>query len=368
MFLVYAISHNIPIIQTELENVLLVNPEEDNLLYIGYTGRHFEDRMKEHRSKIQDLNYNKSQKFYRRIRNCWDFWDKTILINNIENEEDAKLTEINLIALYNSYHKGLNSTAGGDGSSMGSDNHNARAIRVYNNLTREETTYDCIEECAKYTGLNAKNISCVLSDKRNNTQSCSSSGIWYQFKYIEDTSSFIIDMKTPEQKISGSNHYYSRSILAFNNSTNTEYGPFGSVAECAKFLNISRDTIYKVVSKYNSANQAKSRDGIWFQFKYIEDKNPFILNMPPPRVGGKNHFSKRVCVFGILYESAGIASDILREVANTTNKGNFIVYWIYNKQHVHNVFYVSREFYTKYKYHDQNITKEMYESFLESHN
>ncbi|AGE54817.1 GIY-YIG catalytic domain-containing endonuclease [Paramecium bursaria Chlorella virus MA1D] len=331
---VYAISKDISIIDLMEGSMLFADSDEWNYLYIGVTND-FDRRMDEHYRDAHNESYEWSQKFYRHIRNKWDDFDKTILVNNITSEQEAKDLEIELIAKYNSYKNGMNSTRGGDGASPGADNHRARAIRVYNNSTGEETSYDCITECAKELKLSRKRIDNVLSSVRiTDTQSMSTTGIRYQFKRIEDTTSFIENMPSWHEKHVGTNNYGAREIRVFNNSTNEEVGPYTCIAECARKLKLSENGIYQVLYKNNPASQVKSDHDVWYQIKYIEDTSPFIVNMLPPnekKMGGRNYNAKPICAFGKLYDSASSAGRSLIEVVDTINI-NFIIAWIYHKK------------------------------------
>ena len=59
-----------------------------------------------------------------------------------------------------------------------------------------------------------------------------------------------------------------------------------------------------------------------------------------------------------------MASDMLREVCNTKSKGNFMSDWVNRKKHQHDVFYVTNEFYERYKNTTERVTREMYDEFL----
>lgn len=87
------------------------------------------------------------------------------------------------------------------------------------------------------------------------------------------------------------------------------------------------------------------------------------LEMSKNRRGVKNNVARPICVFGKLYGTATDASDTLREVCNTTNKGIFMVQWVRKQKHQHNVFYVSKEFYEEMKYTTECITREMYNNW-----
>lgn len=364
-YCVYAISKDIEIVELSKGAELIVEPDEWNYLYIGCTDN-FERRMDEHFKCAHNESYERSQKFYNRIRNCWDAFDKTILVHGIKTEQEAKDLEIELIAKYNSHKNGMNSTRGGDGASPGADNPKARAIRAYNNSTGEETPYGCISVCARELELSEKSISDVLSIRRPDTQVTSMTGIRYQIKYNDDTTPFVENMPTWHEKHMGANNYGARKIRVFNNSTNEEVGPYMCIAECARKLELSENGIYQVLYKNNLASQVKSVHDIWYQIKYVEDTNPFVVNMLPPnenKLGGKNYNAKPVCAFGKLYDSAATASRCLIEVVDTKSKGNFIVSWIYFKKFPENVFYASKKFYELYKDSDYKITKSLADDF-----
>ncbi|ABU43826.1 hypothetical protein AR158_C281R [Paramecium bursaria Chlorella virus AR158] len=365
-WVVYAISKNIPIVDLLGGAMLIVDPETWNYLYIGVTNN-FERRMKEHYFNAHDESYETSQKFYRRIRNRWDAFDKTILVRDIRTEQEAKDLEIELIAKYNSYKNEMNSTRGGDGFVSGADNPNARAIRVYNNYTGEETLYEYIGECVEKLGIFNDSINSVLSPKTNQSQAKSKDGTWYQFKYAEDMTPFAENMPTRYEKILGADNPTARAIRAHNNSTGEET-LYEYIGECVEKLGISESSISNVLSPEYNYSQAKSKDGIWYQFRYAEDMTPFAENMLTKsekqsiaRKGDRNPRAIPVCAFGKLYECAQTASDILIEVVDTDDK-KFISQWIYKKKFSDDIFKVSKEFYESYKDSDIRITKAHIES------
>lgn len=238
-WVVYAISKDIQIIETPDGSVLMVDPEEDKLLYIGYTDN-FSRRMKQHFNCAHDESYEWSQKFYNRIRNKWDDFDKTILVRGIRPEQEAKDLEIELIEKYNSHKKGMNSTPGGDGVAPGADHPNARAIRAYNNSTKEETLYTYFGECVAELGISESRISMVLSTYT--PQAKSKDGIWYQFKYSEDTTPFIENMPTKSEKKSdaqkGGTNPNAKSVCVF-----------GKLYDCATTASTILFDSYKTTDK-----------------------------------------------------------------------------------------------------------------------
>ncbi|AGE53457.1 GIY-YIG catalytic domain-containing endonuclease [Acanthocystis turfacea Chlorella virus GM0701.1] len=87
--------------------------------------------------------------------------------------------------------------------------------------------------------------------------------------------------------------------------------------------------------------------------------------MSNSKKGFKHPKAKPVCVFGKLYGSASTASDVLRTSCGTTSKGNFIKDWVLSKKHQHNIFYVSKEFYSTMKDTSEVITLDMYMLWIE---
>jgi len=82
------------------------------------------------------------------------------------------------------------------------------------------------------------------------------------------------------------------------------------------------------------------------------------------RTGEKSSRGIAVCVFGKLYGSASIASDMLREECDTISNGNFIKAWAKSKKHKEYCFYVTKEFYILMKDSEEYITRAMYDEYL----
>ena len=80
--------------------------------------------------------------------------------------------------------------------------------------------------------------------------------------------------------------------------------------------------------------------------------------------GEKNPNAKPICVFGKLYPTASDASNTLRKLYNTKQKGNFIANLTKSKKHQHDVFYVTKEFYEQYEYTNEYVTRDTYDEFL----
>lgn len=102
-----------------------------SLSYIGYTKHPIEKRWEGHYK--QALSENKNRKFYNAIRKYGiDCWILEVIDNPI-SIEDAKEKEIKYIESYNTYHKGYNSTKGGDGNNgiiMSKESNEARSKKL----------------------------------------------------------------------------------------------------------------------------------------------------------------------------------------------------------------------------------------------
>ena len=81
------------------------------------------------------------------------------------------------------------------------------------------------------------------------------------------------------------------------------------------------------------------------------------------KMGGNNPKARPVCAFGKVHPAASIASEYLRSINKTTNKGNFIKGWTTTKKYLNDVFWVTKDFYNKFK-NNSNITKDMYEKYV----
>ncbi|AGE49153.1 GIY-YIG catalytic domain-containing endonuclease [Acanthocystis turfacea Chlorella virus Br0604L] len=86
--------------------------------------------------------------------------------------------------------------------------------------------------------------------------------------------------------------------------------------------------------------------------------------MSTSKKGRNNQNAKPLCAFGKLYDSASTASDMLRDVCNTTARdAKFMTGWVKSKKHQHNVFYVSKEFYEAMNGFTECITRDMYDQW-----
>ena len=347
-----------------------VDPSEFKYAYVGYTND-FERRMIQHLACINNTDYKKSKKLYNRLRYYgWDNFDKMILMSGL-TEEEAKDAEIEMIAKYNTFEQGMNSAPGGEGFSCGADHPFAKAVNVYNNSTGEIISFLWIGAAAQYLGVESYRVHNVVSSSSTNEQTYSPiHNAYFQIKYAYDDTPFIENMATPTKKMSESqkgNKYHIKAIKIYNNSTG-EIIPFSWMGGAAEYLDINRDCIKAVVigSSANEQTYSKKHEA-YFQVKYIDDETPFIKDMPTPnqKKSGKNNYnSKPICALGKLYGTISMASDMLREVCNTKSEGNFMSDWVNRKKYQHNVFYVTKEFYERYKDTTERVTREMYDEFL----
>jgi hypothetical protein len=84
--------------------------------YIGFTKNTIEERWKEHVLRAYECKYN--HKFDNALRKYnTDNWIHEILVDNIPSLEEAKQKEIEMIAQYDTFVTGYNSTIGGNGGS-----------------------------------------------------------------------------------------------------------------------------------------------------------------------------------------------------------------------------------------------------------
>jgi group I intron endonuclease len=103
----------------------------NNKCYIGWTSKDVQNRWSQH--KTDALRIRDNRKFYNAIRKYGiENWIVDTLLETTTVEE-AKLKEIELIAVYDSYYKGYNSTKGGDGNNgivMSKESNQARSLKL----------------------------------------------------------------------------------------------------------------------------------------------------------------------------------------------------------------------------------------------
>jgi len=233
-YVVYAIIHK----NLSINNI---NPNEFKYMYIGYA-QNFRTRMKNHFKRMK-TEFKRSRKLYNRLRDHgWDAYDKIILKSNL-TEEEAKRTETELIAFYNSYKQGLNSTEGGDGGNgiKGASHKDAKAVRIYNNCTKEVKEFSWCGEAALFFDVDEQQVRAAANPNTNSSQFYSSKfDAWLQARHLTDDTPFIKDMKTPHQK-------KEKRLVVINIDTKEEQ-EFNCTNDAASYFNAQRHDIANVLS------------------------------------------------------------------------------------------------------------------------
>jgi len=278
-------------------------------------------------------------KLYNRLRKYgWDNFDKIILMSDL-SEEEAKNTEIEMIAKYNTFHQGLNSTPGGDGTGAREEHCRARSVRVFNNVTHDIMTFECIKTAAEYLNCVCDTIRSVLRGQLAQTYS-PRLNTYVQIKYKEDDTPFVTNMPTPVEKNTGDANPNARAVRVHNNSTN-EIVTFNCISDAAILLGIDATRLAHVSSSTNCGEQVYSPiTKTWYQIKRIHDNTPFVKDMQTRYEKSAASNGKPVFVFGNVYPSAKEASNCLRPIFNM--KKNFIVRWI-NINKYDDIFYLPKD-------------------------
>lgn len=81
-------------------------------------------------------------------------------------------------------------------------------------------------------------------------------------------------------------------------------------------------------------------------------------------IGSNNPRAKPIVAFGKLFACGKYASDHWRAEKAPDKEKNFITEWTKTKKYSHDVFWVSKYFYEKYKDSEEYITREMYDAFI----
>jgi len=310
-------------------------PEEFKYMYIGYTGD-FDTRMKSHHKRTLDITFDYSKKLYNRLRSHgWDEYDK-IILDTVSSIEEAKAKEIELIAQYNTFEQGLNSTPGGEGGiPSGADNPNAEAVNIYNNTTKEILSFGWMKGAADYLGVSKNNISSVVLSYFTCEQTFSPlHDAWFQVRYAYDEMPFIENMPTPGQKMSvsrsGDNHYLFGGHLTDETKQ-----------KLSEALSGPKHPMWD--KKHKPETIQKMRDIKTGKVLSQDTRDKISQSHTGLHVGGKNTKAKPVYVFGIVYACGKDAMDTLRPIFNLKSK--FISDWI--KKHP-DVFWMTKEFYEYY--------------------
>lgn len=174
---------------------------KNNKIYIGKTINSVEDRFKRHLNDA--LSERLDTHLARAIRK---YGKENFIVEELEDIQDLeKLNdrEIYWIAFYNSYEKGYNETIGGDGGNtyskktpeeleiikeklrktkMGSNNPNARPVKIKNIETGEELHFGSAAKVRDYFNYGNHNF---VTRRCNHTCTCLWQGKW-AIAYEED--------------------------------------------------------------------------------------------------------------------------------------------------------------------------------------
>lgn len=211
----------------------IVFPDGYKRLYIGQT-HNFDRRMDQHKRTTNGDN-NKT-KVYNCLRKYgWENFTKLIIVDNLTKEE-LNDREIMGIAKYNSFNEGLNSHPGGDVLANGADHYAARPIKIFNNSTKEELSFECADYGARYLGVK-KDLDKGL--RRDNQMWSPNHNAWFQIKYAEDDIDWDYEMKSPENN----KPIWVRSVEIEEDATY-----FDSITNAAKYHGIIYENIAHVVN------------------------------------------------------------------------------------------------------------------------
>jgi len=167
---------------------------------------------------------------------------------------------------------------------------------------------------------------------------------------ISNTTTGKVLSEETKQKISESQTGESNSMYGKNHSDETKQ----KMSESQRDKIVTEETKKKI----SESNKGKTRTE--------EAKKRMSDSHKGKSTGEQNSQSKPTCAFGKLYASASIASNILRNICDTKSQGNFLISWAKSKKHENDVFYVTKEFYNKYRNYDKLITRTMYDEFIKN--
>jgi len=298
-------------------DIYSINPNKFKLVYIGYTSD-FNTRMNSHYKRTLDTTFKYSKKLYNRLRSHgWENYNK-IILDTTASVEEAKAKEIELIAYYNTFEQGLNSTPGGEGGiPFGVDNPNAEAVNIYNNTTKEILSFGWMKGAADYLGVHKRNISSVVISYITCKQTFSPlHNAWFQVRYAYDETPFVENMPTPGEKMSISRSGENGSFYGHIHTDESKKklsealsGPnnpmFGKKHKPDTIQKMRDVKIGKILPETTKAKISKSHIGL--------------------QARGKNPKAKCVYVFGNVYQCGADAMDFLRPIFGL--KGRFIQDW-----------------------------------------
>ncbi|ABT15249.1 homing endonuclease [Paramecium bursaria Chlorella virus NY2A] len=140
--------------------VYIIRNKINEDMYIGIT-YDFNKRMKSHKRR----SIAGETKLYNSIRKYgWKNFEKEIIEVVYCRTEVFELEKF-YIEEFDTFHNGLNSTPGGDGSGCRGDNARAIKVKSHNIKTGEERIFDCISDAADELDLNSSIISGVINGR-----------------------------------------------------------------------------------------------------------------------------------------------------------------------------------------------------------
>lgn len=288
-------------------------------LYFGITND-FKRRMKEHKkfSNVGGLG----PKVYKSIKSHgWGVYDKLILFAGLSRQE-AKDKEVEMISLYRTFERGLNSTPGGDGTAFqGSEHPMAQAVNVFNNTTREITSFLWIGDAANFLGI-LPSVAGAVANRNipKQTQTFSPKfNTWFQIKHTDDTTPFVLNMKTKNQKITDNNK---KRVVIIDLDTRVEV-EFDGVITAASHFGISQYNIHTTISRQiKQFNVGNTR----YDAQYVPKTREWDFNIVPTNKAKAIAQSKAVVAFDIhdnlvySFNSAKDAADFIKIDNSTIGK------------------------------------------------
>lgn len=260
MFKLYAIyleSEDLFAVKDANDKYTFQVPSGKRRLYFGITMQKFEKRVSKHHIRMNDLNYTQSQKLYNCLR-CYGFdnFKKIVVLDNL-TEEEAKQLEILYIAIYDTYKNGLNSTRGGDSFVLGELNPMASGVKVYNNTTGVITYFTWQGAAAEFLNVSPNQVGLVVCEKSTNNSQLYSPKFdtYFQVKYVDDDTDFIVNMPTPLEKMRKSK---STKIVVVDLDTREEVY-FDSIYDASQCLKTKEHNIHSVL--HNKKNRQFNAEG-----------------------------------------------------------------------------------------------------------
>lgn len=279
-----------------------------------------EKRWRDHEYEIASAPPDTTRKLHKRAQEVgFEKFSKVKLMGNLTMEE-ANMTEQYLIAKYDTYHHGLNSTPGGDTWGYGPQHSEAcKAAWVRDPQRRIKQLIRLIGKTWSWA-----------PEKRAN--------------------------------VSGENHWCFGKL-------GPEHPAFGKTwtLTLEQRANRSGENSY-LFGKTGTGHPAFGKKKTQEQIAKSSGQNHGMFGKPGAMLGKTGalcHNSKPVCVFGKVYPAAIIASDELRKNHAPNRQDNFIKEWMRTKKHQPYTFYVMNDFYVHALLFDiENITRIFYDQWL----